>query len=131
MAGEAATIAAELPPWLQWAAQAALFVVTAVGGVAAVVVGKRRAVEHESEPFDPEELLDSSPIKRLIAAFETMADNAKLQTEAVKTISAAATAMARTVEEDFDERRVLREVERRLGLMTKDRSAAPPQGWGG
>lgn len=134
MAADAATIAAELPLWLQWSAQAALFVVTAVGGVAAIFVGKRKPAEPESEPFDPEELLDSSPIKRLIASFETMADNAKVQTEALKTMSAAAVALAKTVEDDFDERRVKREVSRLLDeerRAREGRHTGSPSGWGG
>ena len=121
MAADAATIISELPPWLQVGANAALFVVTALGGIWALRRGHKVEAERDAEPFDAADLLESSPIKRFIASVETLADNAKLQTEAQSRISAAATALAKLVEEDFDERRVDREVERRLDRERRNR----------
>lgn len=118
MASDAVTtvtaVAADLPEWLKWGANAGLFVALVLGSLWSVRKARHEEREHESEPFDPVKLLDASPVRQIIAAAETVADNAKLQTEALKTISAAAAAMAKTVEDDFDERRVQREVDRRL-----------------
>lgn len=124
MASDAiSTAVAELPEWLKWGANAGLFVALVFGSLWTARKVRHEEREHDSRPFDPAKLLEASPIRQVITATETIADNAKLQTEALKTISAAATAIARMVEEDFDERRVDREVERRLKEQRASREA--------
>lgn len=105
MPPDAQAIVAALPDWLKVGANAALFVV----GLAIAVLAIRKG-HKEGEPGDKPELddlLDSSPVK-------TFLDNMRLQTEAMKVMAAALGAMAKVHEADFDERRVHREVERRL-----------------
>lgn len=122
MGGNAAEIAAQLPPWLQTASAAALFVVAVMAGALGLLRG-RAVGAGEGEAHEVEDLLASAPVRRLLECAEAVSDNARLQTEALKTISAAATAMAKTVEDDFDERRVQREVDRRLALQAGARAA--------
>lgn len=63
-------------------------------------------------------------------AATSISENMRLQTEALKVSSAALGAIAKLVEEDFDERRVHREVGRRLDAEHNVRRAAgPANGW--
>lgn len=122
MPPEASAFLAGLPPWAQIGANVALFLLTIAAGVWGIRKGHKDEGEKESEPFHASDLLDSSPVKRMLETWETVADNARLQTEALKTISAAAVAMAKTIEADFDERRIQSEVKRRLDLEQRGRS---------
>jgi hypothetical protein len=125
MSPDVTTAIAAMPPWLQGAASVAVFVLTVLIGLRAVRQGSKDAEEHH---LDPAELLASSPVKALVDAIVLISEHQRLQTEALKVTSAALTALAKLIEDDFDERRVHREVERRLA----ERRAAPPQsGWGG
>lgn len=138
MAPDPQAIVAALPPWLQFGANAALFVLTVGLGVLAVLKGRKDAEAHPA--LDPAELLASSPVKTVVEAIALIAENMRLQTEALKVTSAAATALAKLIEHDFDERRVHREVDRRLEEERRrldeerrrldDLRARPPAGWG-
>lgn len=114
MAYEAAEILTMLPEAVRPFAAGFLFVGTAVAGWVVVLWSKKKESEKPDEHFDAEDLLESSHIKAFLNNVQTLADNSRLQTEALKNISAAATAMGKTIEVDYDERRVNREVERRL-----------------
>ena len=127
MAGEApsaASLVSELPDWLKWGANIALILFAMVAGPLVARAGRKSERERDSEPFDAEAFLDASPVRKLIAAAEVVADSVPLQTEALKTIAAAASAMARTVEQDWDERRIEREVKRRLQEAGAQREAS-------
>ena len=110
----AAALVAELPDWLKWGANLALILFAMVAGPLAVRAGRKGEQEHEAEVFDPADLLESSPIRRLVAAWETIADNARLQTEALKTISAIATLQAKALQSGFNEDDIHRDVHWRL-----------------
>ena len=114
MAGDASSLIAELPPWLQWGASASLFVVTTVAGLAAIRVGHKRGKAEDDDGFDADKLLDASPIRRFLEAVDTLADNAKIQTLALKTIAAAAAVQAKKLEPTFDEGHIERDTEMRL-----------------
>lgn len=114
MANEAAEIVAMLPDNLKPIAASILFLGTAAAGWVAVLWAKKKESEKPEEHFDAEDILESSHIKNFLENVQTLADNARLQTEALKNISAASTIIGKTLEEDYDERRVEREVSRRL-----------------
>ncbi|KAB1075345.1 hypothetical protein [Methylobacterium planeticum] len=85
------------------------------------------------DPADGENLLTAGPVRDLFEAIASIADNIRLQTDDLKTISAAMFAVAKVVEEDFDERPVERAVDRHLGeeRRLREARAAPAQGWSG
>lgn len=120
--GEITALIASLPPWLQVGANVGLLAVLLVGGFFAIRKGHRDEDESDASGFDAAALLERSPIKAYLEAVQVMADHAKLQTEAAKTISAALVAIAKLVETDFDERRIQREVERRTAEMVNRRN---------
>lgn len=112
-----------LPDWLKVGANAAVFVVGLAIAVLAVRKGRRDEDEHEGRDHEgvreAQEALAAGPIREALTSLSTLAENARLQTEAQKVAAAALTAMAKLVEDDFDERRVNREVDRRLDIERK------------
>jgi hypothetical protein len=100
-----------------------------------------RAEEHEH--FDAEDLLETSPVKAFLANVNTLADAAKLQTEALRTISAALVTLAKIYEQDFDEMRIRIAVQERFDAeearrerererwAAQQRPPPPAPGWGG
>ncbi len=116
-----ASVLTELPTWIQMAIGVGIAIATAASGLVVAKHNRKKAEDEDHESLDAEDFLKASPIQKFLDAINTMAnnsaalaENSRLQTEALKTISATAIAIARTYEEDFDERRILREVERRL-----------------
>lgn len=116
MSAENASAFTDLPLWIQAALTIGAGIATAVGGV---VFGKRghRAVREHEDIAD--ELLESSPIRKFLESVETVTANQKLQTEALRTIAVAVTAIAKILEDEFDEQRIDREIARRLGEQRK------------
>ncbi|AWN35698.1 hypothetical protein [Methylobacterium radiodurans] len=85
------------------------------------------------EAFDAQDLLTSAAVLRFLTAHDTIAAHMVIQSEALKTISAAATVWAKAQEDDFQEWRIAAAVERRWNELIRQRGAppAPPGGWGG
>lgn len=120
---EASALIDNLPDWLKIGANAAVFVVGLAIAVMAVREVRSDDGEHEGRDHEgarePHEALAAGPVREALTSLATLAENARLQTEAQKVSAAALTALAKLVEDDFDERRVDREVDRRLEIERK------------
>ncbi len=126
-APEAVAAAAALPDWLKVGANVVLFLLS----VTILVMGLRKKDHEGGEHGDVGVLLEASPVVRLFTDISSMttslasiADNVRLQTDAQRVTSAAAAAIAKTVEDDFKEQRVRNAVEDELRRMAaaRDRS---------
>lgn len=120
---EASALINNLPDWLKIGANAAVFVVGLAIAILAVRKGRSDEAEHEARDHEgareAHEALAAGPVREALTSLATLAENARLQTEAQKVTAAALTALAKLVEDDFDERRVDREVDRRLEIERK------------
>lgn len=125
---EASALINNLPDWLKIGANAAVFVVGLAIAILAVRKGRSDDGEHEGREHEgareAHEALAAGPVREALTSLATLAENARLQTEAQKVTAAALTALAKLVEDDFDERRVDREVDRRLEIERKRLAAA-------
>lgn len=128
MPPDPAAIVKSLPDWLQVGANVILFLVAIGITVGAYFRGHAKGGE-KAEMLDAEAFLESDPVQGFLGSITAIAENMRLQTEAQKVASAALGAIAKLVEDDFDERRVHREVERRLAER-EGRRTGSANGWG-
>jgi hypothetical protein len=122
-------VIALLPDWLKGGASAGLFVISCViaflGWKASLNKGEHdhEAREHD-DALEVREAMAAGPVRDALTYLATLAENARLQTEALKVMAAAGTALAKTVEADFSERRIKDEVDRRLAMERQRLDAA-------
>jgi hypothetical protein len=128
MPPDPAVVIKSLPDWLQVGANIILFLVAIGITVGAYFRGHAKGGE-KAEALDTDAFLESGPVRGFLEAVTAIAENMRLQTEALKVTSAALGAIAKLVEEDFDERRVHREVDRVLEERERRRSGSA-NGWG-
>lgn len=125
---DAPALVNNLPEWLKTGANVALFLISLATMGLAMRKGRSDEAEHEAREHEgareAHEALAAGPVREALTSLATLAENARLQTEAQKVTAAALTALAKLVEDDFDERRVDREVDRRLEIERKRLAAA-------
>lgn len=124
--GDIQAMIAALPPWAQAAAQFAVFLLTVGIGWKATRHGKRRDEGDDDDAdahHDAALILAADPVKAGLSALVELGANARLQTEALKTIAAAHTAYAKLVEPDFLELRIFKMVQDQLREERRNRGA--------
>lgn len=120
--GEAIALIPSLPPWAQAGANVAVFVLTVILGILAFRHGRAKPAD-DDDHHDAKLILAADPVKAALTAIVTLGDNARLQTEALKTIAAASTVYAKLAEPGFLELHVFKAVHEQLREERRNRAA--------
>lgn len=126
-----------LPPWAQLMGGALCSLGVGVYGMYQLVTAKRaeaKAIEAAVAPhetFDPDELLEAGPVVRFLANVDDLTANARLQTEALRNISAVFTLIGKRMEDGYSELMVFKAVHEALKEERTQRAPRAPRGSGG